>query len=829
MFEIVSKNNKILKKVLFICMLFVHLNAMGKPIEIESYGAFFYENKFKHQPEATFSSSIKTEYFSHKILLYNKQNRFIKALKVSEFILYTAPIDKNKLVVVTVNNIYIYDFVDDKINNIKKIEHRFSSVQEMNKFKKSISSNNKILKINDIYYNLLNLKIISDISDISTVWYKTKNFKFNFDPLQYNSAKIKSYYGNSDLELFNRECIGIFNDACSSRYYKKSCRKIFISNCKIDPSEGKGFESSPHQNILEDYDHGIVWLLTEKGFFIKTKYLLKISYHDEEEYNKIEAENINIISDDSIIINPKEQKLFVLNLSITRNKDNEIITSSYGNSIIVFDVKNNKNTIDTVLTLDQNYDQFLFLNSSRNKFLVLNNETQEGLFIGYSNKNGLKILAKLFYDIENEEYIIFTKEGYYMGNADKMLKNIYPKHAIENSSMNQYYEQFYRPDIIAKVLNGDAPQNIDRLELSNVKAAPEVTIVNTNQLINKENLKVTLKIKENYGGIGQIRLYLDGVLVKTDGDRGLKRIQDNKIVFKSYSIKLPKGKHKLKAIVYNKKNTMASHEDILTVTSTYNPIIKPNVYAVVIGVNEYKNPSIALKYAVADAKLFAKTVKERAKGLYGDVKVKLLVSKVQTSKENISKTLHALENISPNDLFIFFIASHGIIEDAKYYMITSNVGALSIRGIKKEAISQDTLRDMIANIPTTKKFIILDTCYSGALGKAMEKALLTRGLTKTTAIKVLSRAVGSTIISASSSSQEALEGYKGHGLLTYVLTNGLKGKADSDNDGYVKTLEIANFVEDRVPEIADKEFHRAQYPFVSPLGQGFPLVKLKLH
>jgi hypothetical protein len=85
--------------------------------------------------------------------------------------------------------------------------------------------------------------------------------------------------------------------------------------------------------------------------------------------------------------------------------------------------------------------------------------------------------------------------------------------------------------------------------------------------------------------------------------------------------------------------------------------------------------------------------------------------------------------------------------------------------------------------------------------------------------------VGSTIISASSSAQEALEGYKGHGLLTYILTQGLRGEADTDKDGFVKTLEIANYVEDTVPEIAEKVFKRAQYPYVSPLGAGFPLTK----
>ncbi len=62
---------------------------------------------------------------------------------------------------------------------------------------------------------------------------------------------------------------------------------------------------------------------------------------------------------------------------------------------------------------------------------------------------------------------------------------------------------------------------------------------------------------------------------------------------------------------------------------------------------------------------------------------------------------------------------------------------------------------------------------------------------------------------------------------TYVLVEGLKGKADADNDGYVKTLEIANYVDDTVPQIAEEIFQRAQYPYVSPLGQGFPIMRVK--
>ena len=75
--------------------------------------------------------------------------------------------------------------------------------------------------------------------------------------------------------------------------------------------------------------------------------------------------------------------------------------------------------------------------------------------------------------------------------------------------------------------------------------------------------------------------------------------------------------------------------------------------------------------------------------------------------------------------------------------------------------------------------------------------------------------------------QEALEGYRNQGLFTYVIVEGLNGAADTDKDGYVKTLELADYVDNVVPELAEKVFKHKQYPIVSPTGQGFPLVRIR--
>jgi hypothetical protein len=58
-----------------------------------------------------------------------------------------------------------------------------------------------------------------------------------------------------------------------------------------------------------------------------------------------------------------------------------------------------------------------------------------------------------------------------------------------------------------------------------------------------------------------------------------------------------------------------------------------------------------------------------------------------------------------------------------------------------------------------------------------------------------------------------------------VIAEGLKGGADTDKDGFVKTSELADYVDNQVPEIAEKRYQRKQYPITSVSGMAFPLVR----
>ena len=302
----------------------------------------------------------------------------------------------------------------------------------------------------------------------------------------------------------------------------------------------------------------------------------------------------------------------------------------------------------------------------------------------------------------------------------------------------------------------------DYRKIADIKPPPAVAIVDTPSSVNSEEVTVHLKVADQGGGVGDVRLYLNGSAVVLDRTRNLAvaAVQGQAQVF-SYKVRLVAGKNSVRAIAFNAGNSMQSTDALYEIEAK---IIarKPSLHALVIGIQDYDNPKLTLKYPVADARLMAATLRERASGLFESVNVVELTTRAQTTKDTITRAIKEMSGkVRPDDLFVFFVASHGTVDDGQYFLITSNVGATSTHLLKQTALSQDDLKALIANVPATKKLVLIDTCNAGKLGEAIQVAMLTRGMNEDTALKILSRAVGSTILSASNSVQEALEGLQG--------------------------------------------------------------------
>ena len=371
-----------------------------------------------------------------------------------------------------------------------------------------------------------------------------------------------------------------------------------------------------------------------------------------------------------------------------------------------------------------------------------------------------------------------------------------------------------------------APARPER-RLTEVRPAPQVAFVDAPATTGSDTVELRLAVADQGGGIGDVRVYLNGTAVVLDATRNLQVQAGQAPSVLTYRLRVVQGKNQVRAVAFNSENTMQSRDAIHEFEAKLSGPKRPSLHALVIGIKDFVNPALRLRFTVADAELFAGVLQRQTRTLFENVNVKLLVTPEETTRSAIVSAIEAMQKqVGPEDLFVFYAASHGTVDEEKYYSITSNVGSTSTRALRADAIDQNKLKELLGNVPATKKLIVMDTCNAGKLADAGTLAFNTRGLSEDRAIKVLGRAVGVTTLYASTDLQEALEGYEGHGLFTWVITQGLLGKADADRDGFVKTIELADYVDNEVPELAERVFSHKQFPVVAPSGMGFPVTSV---
>jgi hypothetical protein len=141
-----------------------------------------------------------------------------------------------------------------------------------------------------------------------------------------------------------------------------------------------------------------------------------------------------------------------------------------------------------------------------------------------------------------------------------------------------------------------------------------------------------------------------------------------------------------------------------------------------------------------------------------------------------------------------------------------------------DAICRQELSDLLGNIKATKKLAIIDTCHAGALGDALTA---TKGMDGPTAATLLSNGLNLTVLAATTTDQEAIDSYQDHGLFTFVVAEGLAGKAAKPDDGIVYTGALADYVSKHVSSLAQNVFQRKQVPTVIQNGQVFSITEVK--
>ena len=149
------------------------------------------------------------------------------------------------------------------------------------------------------------------------------------------------------------------------------------------------------------------------------------------------------------------------------------------------------------------------------------------------------------------------------------------------------------------------------------------------------------------------------------------------------------------------------------------------------------------------------------------------------------------------------------------------LNALEGAAMQAQAISSEQFKEHIAHIGAQKVALLFDACESGAALRAFAEFDNRRSMA------ILSRSTGVHVATATTGEQSASElADLGHGVFTYALLEGMKGKADRQpKDGVVSITELLAFIQQYVPFLNQKYETAAMTPVVNSRGNAFDVAK----
>ena len=451
----------------------------------------------------------------------------------------------------------------------------------------------------------------------------------------------------------------------------------------------------------------------------------------------------------------------------------------------------------------------------------------------YRLSDGKQLLA-FFPHRDKKRWVLWTPGGYYDASegADELigwhLNNGRDKEA-SFYPVSRFFEQFYRPDVVTDVLKSVEPDKIVIARLgesgkanlqAGLKKPPVVAILTPKKgaAFDTEEIEVSVQAQDQGGGISEIRLYHNGKAVAED-TRAMKVVSKGDTRIKTFTVQLLEGPNTLSASAFSAERIEGNPAEIgvtlLGVAKT------SELHLVIVGINKYKNPALNLNYAEPDAKgiedFFTKSA---VKKLFSAVHIHRLLNEEATTAKIKKLFADVRQRARPQDTVILYLAGHGDSIGSDWYFIPHDIVTPEMEeDLKKDGISTKDITETVKGFKSQKVFVMIDACKSGGMVVAM------RGFEERKALLQLARSSGTYVISASTDKQLAAEVRQlGHGVFTYVLLEGLSGKA---GDKKVTVESLIAYVKNRLPDVTQKYRGAPQYPISWGTGMDFPLAIIK--
>jgi uncharacterized caspase-like protein len=412
--------------------------------------------------------------------------------------------------------------------------------------------------------------------------------------------------------------------------------------------------------------------------------------------------------------------------------------------------------------------------------------------------------------------------------------------ANEPIDLAQLKERYYEPGLLAKIMGFNKEPVREVSAFTAPRLYPEVILTEPNA----DSPALGISLTNRGGGIGRVVVKINGKELTADArSRGSDSNAANlalQVNLRNDARLIAGQPNVIEVQAFNAEGYLRSRGLELT----YEPVgrsdaIKPEVWAVVAGVSDYRGDAIDLRYAAKDADDFATGLAVASRRLFGAERVHLSQlttpqarleenpgERTQPTRTELVKSLQAARKAKPTDILVIYLAGHGVNyggQDGDFYFLTSDASSadLSDPQIRVQvALSSQELTELVKQIPALKQVLILDTCASGRL---VEKLTEKRDV-PSSQIRALERVkdrTGLHVLAGCAADAVSYETSRyGQGLLTYSLLLGMRG-AKLREDEYVDVADLFGFAADHVPELAN-DIGGIQRPIISsPKGASF--------
>ena len=267
-------------------------------------------------------------------------------------------------------------------------------------------------------------------------------------------------------------------------------------------------------------------------------------------------------------------------------------------------------------------------------------------------------------------------------------------------------------------------------------------------------------------------------------------------------------------ILFEKQQLAERQDEIVSDVDTL-PVVnaKPvkNRYAVVIGIENYRQKLQKADYATRDAKK-VRDYLTKVLG-YPEENVITLLNE-QAAKSDLEKYLDQwlANNVEKDGSVFIYYSGHGTPNPAngEAYLVPYDGDPTFI---DQTGYSLKRLYQSVSRLPAKTKIVCLDSCFSGAGGKSVMAQGTRPAVFPTDTMPVMT---GDMIVITSSQGSQISTSYaeKGHGLFTYYLLRGIKGALDEDQYAKVEVGDLYNYLKPQVERMSRKLYNAEQSPLL---------------